>query len=158
MASMNVTASTPLVAGQVPSLLSPGIYPAPDGWYGSARSATDKLFWVGVVCAKERKLIRTVIVHTSAVAHGTKHVEAACPAGFKAIAGGVSATNIYTVQVTASGPAYGATLEGMIAGTDGLRPAPDGWEADVRNDGASAQTIAIAAVCAYWPLVIFRGD
>ena len=139
-------------------MISPGTYPAPNGWSGSARSSTDRDFWVGVACGQEREGIRTVVVHASAAAHGTKHIEAACPAGFKAIGGGVSATNINTVQVTASGPAYGTALEGMISGPDGLRPAPDGWEADVRNEGASAKTVAVAAVCAYWPLMFFRGD
>ena len=158
MSNMTVTSSAPLFGGMMPSLISPGVYAAPGGWGGgAARGATDQSFYVGVVCGQMTG-IRSVVVHGSLPAHGTTHLEAACPVGFAAIGGGVSATNLYTAQVTASGPAYGPDLAGMISGPDGLRPAPDGWEADVRNDGATTPTVAVVAICAHWPLVYFTGD
>jgi hypothetical protein len=157
VASMNVTSSGPTFGGMPPHSITPGTYGPPGGWWGSARSSTDSNFWVGVVCAQMGG-IQSVVVHDTVLAGSNRNVDAACPAGMIAIGGGITATNLFTVQVTASGPAYGSALKGILTQPDGLRPAADGWEADVRNDGGSSQTVAVVAICARWPMVFFQGD
>jgi hypothetical protein len=154
VATMNVTSSAPIFGGLPPHLIAAGAHGPPGGWWGSARAAAERDFWVGVVCA-QMKGIESVVVHDTVPQYSNVNVEAACPPGSIAIGGGVSASNLYTIQVTASGPAYGSALKGILTIADGLRSAPDGWEADVRNDASFDATVTVAAICARWPLEFF---
>jgi hypothetical protein len=75
-----------------------------------------------------------------------------------AIGGGVTTDDVMSSAVTASGPAFGGTLHGILIEPGGWGAAPIGWEADVRNDGAGQVIVAVVAICAHWPMEYLKGN
>jgi len=157
VATMNLISSGPTFGGTPPHQLTAGTYGAPDGWWGAAKSVSDRDYYVGAVCGP-MKGIQSIVVDDRVFGGGNINVEAACPAGTIAIGGGVTADNVSTAAITASGPAFGDLLHGAINEPDGWGRAPIGWEADIRNDGAGQIIVAVAAICARWPMNFFEGE
>jgi hypothetical protein len=157
VALMNTSSSGPTFAGTPPHQMAAGTYGAPDGWTGSASSVSDRDFYVGAVCGP-MKGIQSVVVDDRVFGGANINVEAACPTGTIAIGGGVTTDDVVSSAVTASGPAFGDTLHGILIEPDGWGAAPIGWEADVRNDGAGQVIVAVVAICAHWPMQYFKGN
>jgi hypothetical protein len=73
---------------------------------------------------------------------------ASCPAGYKAIAGGVDPQNVFTMQVTSSAPTTGASAR-LYANADGTTKAT-GWHGAVLNNTGSTQNpgFKVGVICA----------
>lgn len=91
---------------------------------------------------------RTVTQVTStAVAPGNFGVASVtCPTGYEVVGGGADVGNLLTNVLTSSGPTYGGAR--LLTVADGPQGAASGWQASMRNDGSSTQTLKVAVVCA----------
>jgi hypothetical protein len=125
-----------------------GTRPAPTAWQSSARNdeAFAQSFKVGAICSADTTV--TTEVASAFVDTGTNAtLRVLCPEGSVAIGGGVDTGNIYFVTVIAQGPVFGDAPGNTIADRSiGAGPAPRGWEAIVRTEGAD-QAFKVAAIC-----------
>lgn len=149
--TMRLTSNAPAFGPDSPDRLmnSPnGTRPAPTAWQSSARNdeAFAQSFKVGAICSADTTV--TTEVAGSFVDTGTNAtLRVLCPEGSVAIGGGVDTGNIYFVTVIAQGPVFGAAPGNTIADRSiGAGPAPRGWEAIVRTEGAD-QAFKVAAIC-----------
>ena len=157
---MSLTGSGPTPNGvQLPHQFPAGTYDGPIGWAGSVRNslASEPVFKVAAVCGPANG-IQMVIARGSVGAESDLSISAACPAGSIAIGGGVTAADLYDVQIRATGPTFGSSYSGLENQSDGTGPAPTGWQAQVSNDGVSAWDVGLVAICARWPMTFFEGD
>jgi hypothetical protein len=158
--AMSLTGSGPTPNGaQLPHQLPAGTYDGPIGWAGSVRNtlASEPEFKVAAVCGPASG-IKMVIVRGSVGAGSSLSLNAACAAGSIAIGGGVTADDLYDVQIRVNGPTFGSSFNSLQNQTTGTGPAPTGWEAQVSNDGASDWDVGLAVICARWPMDFFTGD
>ncbi len=89
------------------------------------------------------------VVRTSSVGIGTfGFVQVDCPAGYYAVGGGVDTFNVFSMQVTSSGPSIGGTR--MLSTADGTyaTPLPTGWFGGVVNNSMVASTFTVGVICA----------
>lgn len=125
-----------------------GTLPAPTAWQSSARNdeAFAQSFKVAAICSADTTV--TTEVAAAFVDSGSNAtLRVLCPEGSVAIGGGVDTGNIYFVTVNAQGPVFGAAPGNTIADRAiGTGPAPRGWEATVRTEGAD-QAFKVAAIC-----------
>lgn len=68
-----------------------------------------------------------------------------CPAGWKAIGGGLDLDNVLTMVVTASTPIVND--QSIIFLADGQHPAATGWQGHARNNGAGNAGFKVAVIC-----------
>lgn len=79
---------------------------------------------------------------------------AACPVGYQAVGGGVDPSNVFSMEVTSSGP----TIREFVSGeevqrrpleiTEGQHGVAGGWYAAVKNETGSLATMKVVAICA----------
>ncbi|MBW1635599.1 MAG: hypothetical protein JRJ68_04920 [Deltaproteobacteria bacterium] len=125
-----------------------GINPAPIGWQASDRNdgTTDQSFKVAAICSPQSNI--TTVVGSNIVTVGSFAAERVeCPSGMIAVGGGVDLNNVLTMKVTSSGPTFDQNSTRLIFQPDGINPAPIGWQASARNDGATDQSLKVAAIC-----------
>jgi hypothetical protein len=153
--NMTVTSSGPTFAPSERLVQMPdGDHPAPIGWQASARNngPTAKTLKVGVICAPLPDV--TTVVLSDTVNPGTFDARRVlCPVGKVAVGGGVDLGNVLTMDVTSSGPTF-APSERLVQMPDGDHPAPIGWQASARNNGATAKTLKVGVICAPLPDVM----
>ncbi len=85
--------------------------------------------------------------NTVSVATGNFNVATVhCPSGDQALGGGVDLGNVFTMQVTSSGPQIGGVRTLNIA--NGQHGFADGWQASGVNNSGLTQQITVSAICA----------
>ena len=150
MLTMIVTSSGPTFNQNSTRLIFQpnGINPAPIGWQASARNdgATDLPFKVAVICAPLSG-VTTVVGSDTATAGSFATERVKCPNGGIAVGGGIDLGNLLTMKVTSSGPTLDQYNTRLIFQPDGTNPAPIGWQASTRNDGATDLPFKVAAIC-----------
>jgi hypothetical protein len=150
-----VTSSGPTFAPSQRLVQTPdGDNPAPIGWQASARNEgpTAQTLKVGVICAPLPDV--TTVVLSETVNPGSFDVRRVlCPMGKLAVGGGVDLGNVLTMDVTSSGPTFEPSQR-LVQTPDGDNPAPIGWQATARNNGATAQALKVGVICAPLPDVM----
>ena len=85
--------------------------------------------------------------NTVNVATGTFGITSVqCPSGDQALGGGIDQSNVFTMQVTSSGPLIGGGRTINIA--NGQHGVADGWQASGDNNSGSTQQITVSVICA----------
>ena len=74
-------------------------------------------------------------------------LEADCPSGYQAIAGGVDNNNVLTMQVTSSGPVVGGNRTLSLNGSDGQHAAATGWIGSAVNNSGATAPFVVTAIC-----------
>jgi hypothetical protein len=69
-----------------------------------------------------------------------------CPAGWQAVGGGVDPSNVFTMQVTASGPLVNGTR--MLSTADGTHGPANGWWGGVVNNSGGNASYKVGVICA----------
>lgn len=150
--AVQVTSSGPVYADNSNRLIfrADGANAAATGWQVSAKNGDTaaQTIRAAVLCASPVFVgATTTVVATSATFGGSNFgvATATCPAGAVALGGGVDADNVLTMTVTDSEPMYHGTH--LLPTASQQSPAPDGWQAAVRNDSTTAMKFKVAAVC-----------
>lgn len=126
-----------------------GEAPLPGGWrvsHDNVGSAT--LETVFAACADWDEV--HPIVESRTVAAGDAEVAiATCPAGTSAVAGGFDATNRVGLRLAASSPLFAGfpLVDGIFDVTGSTTELAIAWRVVVRNEGVSAKTFQVAAIC-----------
>ncbi|MEO7762096.1 MAG: hypothetical protein ABIS68_09335 [Casimicrobiaceae bacterium] len=69
-----------------------------------------------------------------------------CPAGSVALSGGIDTPNFSMIEITTLAPTFAGGQLAFVS--NGVRAAPDGWYASVKNFDTVSHPVALAAVCA----------
>jgi len=90
----------------------------------------------------------TVVSSSSVGINAFGFIRVDCPAGHYAVGGGVDPFNVFTMQVTSSGPSIGGTR--MLSIFDGTyaTPLPTGWYGGVVNNSGIVSSFKVGVICA----------
>lgn len=154
--SMVVSSSAPVYGDDRLLFVGDGAASAPTGWQATAinDAATVQDFRVGVLCVDASAGLSSVIGSDTAPVGSFGVERVLCPAGMISVGGGVDVGQVLTMRLSSTGPAFGADPLGgrLLSQTNGVGPAPVGWQASAINDGAANMTVKVAAVCAPEPV------
>ncbi len=158
-AEMRVTSSGPTVGGVRLYAVPDGTYGAPDGWWAAVQnnSGSAQSIKVAAIC-QPLAGVWTVVTSENVAAGASSAKSAVCPTETFATGGGTDSQDIAMVLVSASAPVFGPAHENLMARPYGANPAPTGWEASVRNTDSVSKSFKVAAICARWPMEIFRAN
>ena len=143
---MTIFSTGPTVNGSRLNGTADGAHGAPDGWFGGVYNSDTitRPFKVGAICVPLSG-VTTVVTSMNVNPGSWWWAKAACPAGKKAVGGGVDVEDHLLMIVTSSGPTIGGSRPFDKA--DGSYGAPDGWWGTVRNNSASMKTFKVGVVC-----------
>jgi hypothetical protein len=95
---------------------------------------------------KVNALPLTIVASGSATNANFGTATAICPAGYRATGGGVDPANVFTMQITTSGPRISGTRLLLLA--DGTNTGlPDSWFGGVVNNSGATATFKVAVIC-----------
>lgn len=148
--SIEITTLAPTFGGSALAFQADGVRTPADGWYASVKNfgAIAHPVAISVVCAQLSDTI--VSVNSATVGAGSTALPGSgsnvawCPSGYSAVGGGTDLPLPATMKISALAPRF--DFEYLIDRPAGSGSAPDGWAANVRNEGA-AGTMKTAAVC-----------
>lgn len=147
--SMTVSSSDPRYAGNRLLFQPDGSAPAPSGWQASGINfgAITETIKVAVICGPNVGIVSVV---GSGTAPGSSFgaTRLTCPTPTVAVGGGIDPSNVFTEQVSSSGPTYIANSNRLLFQPDGPNPAPVGWQASIVNTTTNPLPYKTAVVCA----------
>ena len=148
--SIEITTLAPTFAGAALAFQPDGTRGPADGWYASVKNygSVPHQVAVTVVCGSLSDVVVSVStgsISAGGVANpGTGNAVAYCPSGYVALGGGMDLTLPATMKVSSLAPRFG--FDYLIDRPTGTGGAPNGWSANVRNEGA-AGSMKVAVVC-----------
>ena len=152
--SFEITTLAPTFDNVALFLQADGTQGAANGWYASVINYDNasRIVTVSAVCAPVGGVV--VVVGSTGVtavvdnAAGGGFLAVTCPANTVALGGGVDVGRPEAMKLVSSSPYYASGQSYLSARTPGTNPAPAGWVGQTSNQGASAGTMKVAAICA----------
>lgn len=92
--------------------------------------------------------ISTVIGSSTFAPNSTDTLSVSCPAGTRAVGGGVEATHDLNVDLTASAPVLAGNPASLYQRADGQYASPVGWIVAIRNLDAQPRLVKAVVICA----------
>ena len=153
-ATFEITALAPTFNNVALFAQADGTRAAADGWYASVinHDTAARVVTVVAICAPVTDVVVVIssanVTAASGGLAGGGLATASCPSGTVALGGGVDVGRPAAMKLISSSPWWGSNPTYLIQRTAGRNPAPAGWLGVTSNQGASAGTIKVAAICA----------
>ena len=152
--SFEVTALAPTFGNFALFAQGDGTRDAADGWYASVINYdnTAHVVTVSAVCAPVTGIVVAITSgQVTAAANnqaGGGFAAIGCPNGYVAIGGGVDVGRPEAMKMISSSPWWASGPTYLSERAAGQSPAPAGWAGVTSNQGTTAGTLKVAAICA----------